>query len=281
MLNHLNHDFDGLAPDVTFKTGDRYYGQDQSRDFWYDQDRLGQVAIDALGDKPFILGAGGLTVKGAGDTLTILAVIGFHEFDVRVPDSFAGLPPSVKTEVVEAIRVKFAGGVDIAIASAVLDNATINYVKLRYKDDDGPTRARAKKVGSYAYEKIPSSELIVDEVANTDKEILLDTFVGPGGGPYVFSQSSDKRIYPAVEHRGNCVNFSSPFTQQTYNASGTIAKVDYFESSSKLLLLATKTFNYVLDKLDTLVLTNGSDTWTQTVVRDATDRITSVTTIRT
>jgi hypothetical protein len=64
--------------------------------------------------------------------------------------------------------------------TATLNGTTWNYVKVRYSEADGNTRARAKKSGSYVYEKIPSFSIVVDSVAPTDYDLNLGRVRGDG-----------------------------------------------------------------------------------------------------
>lgn len=173
--------------------GDRYYGQDYVRDLHYLRDRIGCVFQDILKDIPIIV-SGGIVSQGSGDTLNITACVGYHKESVTIPDTYSTIPPSSTTGVVEAVRVSSTQQTNMAIASATLDGATTNYVKLRYLETAGNTRARARKTGTYSYEMIPSFEFVVSSVAPTDYEVCLTTFVGSTGGSFTFTSYGTRRV---------------------------------------------------------------------------------------
>lgn len=180
---HHNYEYYSGVP---LPAGDRYYSQDLLRDFWYAIDRIGHILKDQVIDIPYII-SGGVVTKGTGDTLNITAGIGYCKFSVTVPNSYASTPPTTQSQDIESIRTEWTAQTNMAIGSAVLDGATTNYVKVRYNDSNGNSRNRAKKAGSYVFEKTPSFTIVVDNTPNTDYDILLDTFTGTGGGAFTFS----------------------------------------------------------------------------------------------
>lgn len=277
-LDHHNFDYDLGAPDIPFGIGDRYFGQDQVRDFWYQQDSVGKALIDGISDIPLLLGIGGIVTQGAGSTLNITPAIGYHQKDVSVPDSFAALPPTKKTETLDAIRVVSTLQTDMALPGLVTGGAT-NYVKLAYDETDGPTRQRAKKIGTYAYERIRSFSFVVDGVANTDKELLLNTFT-EAAGVFTFTGTRDKALFPRIDQQGNDVHFSAPFQEYTY-LSGDLDKIEYFESASKALLLATKQYTYSSGDVSTITMTVGISVWTMTFTFDGNGDLFTVSVVRT
>lgn len=201
MINkHHNHEYDGGLPNIPLDLGDRYYGQDLGRDYHYLIDRLGNVARDHFVDAPFIV-SGGVALKGAGDSLNITAFVGYVKFDVNVPDIFgASPPPPVITERISSIRVNFSAQVNLAIPSATLNGSSVNFIKVKYKELDGDTRDRARKVGSYAYDQSPSFEIVVDTVAPlaNGTEILIGAFTGVPSGPYVFTNDNRDEIVSQI-----------------------------------------------------------------------------------
>lgn len=189
MLKHGNQKYNGSVP---YKTGDRYYVQDNVLDFRALQDFIGNVMKDVGLSKsvslPFVI-SGGVVTKGAGDTLDITAGRGYAEFEVEIPDSFASTPPSKTAHDLAAIRVEWASQNDMAIASATLDGGTTNYVKVAYAESNGNTRDRVKSSGSYNYETSPSYTITVDSDAPTDYEICLATFTGTSGGSFTINNN--------------------------------------------------------------------------------------------
>jgi hypothetical protein len=83
---------------------------------------------------------------------------------------------------------------NLALASATLNGIATNYVKVRYNELDGNTRARAKSSGTYAYETVPSFTFVVDTVAPTIYDLCLTTFVGTAGGAFTFKTYPDHRF---------------------------------------------------------------------------------------
>jgi len=198
-LNHHNHEYDGGSPNIPEDTGDRYYAQDLGRDFQYHQERLGMLLKDLSIAIPAI--ANGLVAShiGGTDTLSITTGAGYVEFDVTIPgDAGSGIPPSTGTGTIEAIRVQ----VDIAIggydysSSATLDGATPNYIKLRYAEKTVYSRNRAKKAGSYNYEQEPYYALVIDAVAPTTKDIVVESFTSnPSGAGFAFTGTRSPQLY--------------------------------------------------------------------------------------
>lgn len=123
-------------------------------------DNIGQ-ALATLGANtaPFITKSGTIT-KGAGDSLDITE----HSVVVERADG------------TQLIRLTIPLQDDLAIPSAVLDNATTNFIKVAHQN------------------AAPFFVITVDDTAPTTKEAQLDTFVGPGGGPYVFSSTKSPII---------------------------------------------------------------------------------------
>lgn len=177
---HQNQDYDGS--NIPLIVGDRYYGQDIGRDFWFHLCRAGLVNKDIAGSAKVIC-SGGNVSKGTGtDTITISPCVGYAAYSVTIPNSFASLPPTVISADVDSLRISSPQTNNLDVSSTwTNDNATVNYVKLRYLDADGNTRARAKKAGSYPYEKTPSYEFVVDAIAPTVYDIELAKFITVAG----------------------------------------------------------------------------------------------------
>lgn len=184
-----NYKYNGQIPEMG---GDIHRGQDMIRDHWFNQDRIGKVLKD-LGEEIPIIISGGEVTQGTGDTLNITACIGYHKYQIEIPDSFASIPPTKMNADVDAIRVESDQQTNMAISSATLNGSAVNYVKLRYIETNGNTRQRAKKIGIYSYELIPSFQFVVDTVAPTEYEICLKSFVGTVGGSFIFSDVATKR----------------------------------------------------------------------------------------
>jgi hypothetical protein len=191
-LKHSSFDYDGGAPDIPFGVGDKYYSQDLFRDLQFLEDLTGRSVTDFLGAMPVILKGGLVDNDVTVDTIKISAGVGYHEIAVKVPNSYASLPPSVTTAQ-KIVRVVWSAQANLAIPSAVLDGVTVNYVKVAYAETSSPTRARALKAGTWVYEKTPSFVITVNPTAPTSGEILLATFTGLTTLQFIYTQK-----YPTI-----------------------------------------------------------------------------------
>lgn len=182
----------GYSGGIPLNVGDRYYGQDLSRDFWSGLDFLSTAMRGIVGQAPALL-RGGICSKGTNfDDMDITAAFGIVGHQVTTPDNFSSLPPSIQSEDILALIVESEAQVNFDLAAtATLDGVTTNYVKLRYKEVDGGSRNRAKKSGSYVYEVEPSFEIIVNTVSPTKYDILLCSFVGDGSSTLTITQSAN------------------------------------------------------------------------------------------
>jgi hypothetical protein len=177
MVNKHNPGYSGGFP---VAVGDRYYSQDIFRDFYYLLEKSGLAIEDLISSIPFLV-SGGYCVKGTNwDDMDITAAVGYHEFDVTSPDSFASIPPTTKTDTLRAQRVESTAQTDFDISGATLDGATVNYLKLEFVTTSGNSRTRAKKAGSYNYELVDSFLFTADSTPGTSKQVTIATFVGDG-----------------------------------------------------------------------------------------------------
>ncbi len=180
IAKHFNQEYDagdGFPKNI----GDRYYSQDMARDWYYMMDRIGLLAKDLIGELPLIVSGGVVSKGGSANEINITPCIGYVEFEVDVPDSYAALPPTDAQEDIDMIRTVSTQQTNLDIlATATLDGSTTNYVKLNYAEADGASRSRAKKAGSYAYDQSPSFAIVVDDTAPTDKDVCLLAFTWDG-----------------------------------------------------------------------------------------------------
>jgi hypothetical protein len=178
-INHHNHNYSGGYP---LDVGDRYYAQDMGRDFWALMDQCG-AALASIGINTGSLLNGGVVTQGSTKAkLNVTNMKGLVNFDVTVPLSFSGLPPTTQTKTVRAV-VEMPAQTDFnwtSSSGAVADNATVNYLKVQYAEADGSSRNRFKSGGSYAYEKIPSFNLVCNPTAPTSYEATIAKIVGDG-----------------------------------------------------------------------------------------------------
>ncbi len=278
-IRHHNFGYDGGSPNLPHALGDRYYSQDQVRDFWHGLDYSSRAAAIAGRDPGFLdtesfpVHLAGMITKGTGDTLNLPVVRGIHWVSARVPDSFAALPPTSK--LVDVVGwVEAPAQTDMALPAATLDGVATNYIKLRMKENDGASRNRAKKAGSYAYEREFSYEYVVSTVAPTRYEVVLGTLVGTGGGAFTIvhyvpadpcfiavagSTASEKRwanfVLSATEDVGKLVmDLRASGVRSVLLASGT------FRQSTSIYLSTTDSmvFRGAGSKLTTLDL-NGAE----------------------
>jgi len=181
--------------DVPLKTGDRRFAQDRIRDFWFIMDHAGLLGQDYNYPDTKFIAYGGVVSKGSGDTLDITAGAGYAPFSAYIPDTWAAFPPVKVAADVAMARIAWAQQTNMAIASAVLNGASVNYVKAKYAETDSNTRQRAKAPGTYSYEVTPGYTFTVDTVAPTAYEICLGTFKGSTGGSFTFYLTGRTRNY--------------------------------------------------------------------------------------
>lgn len=231
-----NQQYSGNIP---LRVGDRRFSQDRVRDFWFKMDRMGQIYNDIVNQLPILL-SGGVVTQGTGASLDITAGYGYAKFNVEIPNSFASTPPTKLTADVESIRVKWATQNDINASSANCsvysitdDGVTVHYVKMRYLEENGNTRARAKAVGTYAYEITPSFDLQVDTVAPTNYDILLATFTSAAGTYTITPSTTQVLNYPTIKDINDWIN--APTNILTKTSNYTILDSD-LEGYSKLLI---------------------------------------------
>ena len=193
---HHNLTYDGNIPEAV---GDRYYAQDLLRDVLYNRDKTGEAFTDIMGTLPILLD-GGATTQGAGLSLNITAGFGYVEFGVEIPDDFATLPPAKLSATLTAVRVTWpnqtsinAGSPKVTTYAPVNDGATVNYAKLRYIEADGNTRTKARVVGTYSYEVIEDYEIIVDDTAPTNLDLVVAQFTSDGA-TYTFTEYTTNKI---------------------------------------------------------------------------------------
>lgn len=187
--------------------GDRVYAQDFLREMQFLFDKIFRVMFlqgdgDYSDGKSFLF-LDGTLAQGVGDTVDIPAGNGIVEYDVEIPDSFSSLPPAKLTRTIKALvewpasaNTPLVGGQinDNLFADAVLDNVTTNYVKVRYKEIALNSRNRAQgDGGNYDYEVEVSYEVVIDDTAATDEEILIGTFTGDGAGTVTIGTTAADR----------------------------------------------------------------------------------------
>lgn len=178
MISYHNPEFIG-APSIPEAVGDRFYAQDLFRTFRYNQDYLGEVQKTLYNNNKIII-KGLIITQGVGHTIDITTGKGLINFSVEIQTGAWVIPPSTtNADITVFVEIPIAI-TNQAITGAVTDGVTTNYAKLAYIETDGQTRTRAKKAGSYAFEKIPAYVLTVDNIAPTAYELELARFTSNG-----------------------------------------------------------------------------------------------------
>ena len=181
-----NYQFNGGSPNLPFDVGDRFYAQDQSRDFNFLQDKIGLILKDIIQQNKVIVLGGVVSAGGTPATqISITDFVGYTKFNVTIPDSPFAFPPPVTTADIDFMRIHMTALTNINVVSygATLSGGTpTNYIKVKYNEVNLNSRARAKAAGTYYYEVSPSYTLTIDTTAPTDYEICLGTIAGNGSG---------------------------------------------------------------------------------------------------
>lgn len=243
--------------------GDRYYGQDWARDFWFTLDRIGHSLVDAFRDTEKILVSidGDIEIGSSYTEIDIPICIGYVPFSVTVLDEDEDweLPPASKSTDVTT-RVETTAQTDFDISDATLDGSTTNYLKLAYTEADGESRTQEFGSSSWVYSIEPSFTITADSTAPTDYEILLATFVGDGSSSLTITQE-DPTLPKAVSDPTS----DNELTRKSYvddNISTLTSDITYLNAST-----------YVVDSDDALEAwannTSGND-YTSVLIKTGT-----------
>lgn len=189
------------GPTFPDAVGDRYYAQDLFRDTNFVLDDSGRKVESGYEAFPVLLKDSNITKGTLWTDLNIPIAKGIVEFEVDVPNSYAALPPTVTQEDIY-VRIVTAAETDFDISgTATLDGVTVNYVKVTYTETDGSSRTRAKKAGTYVYEKAVSYTITVSSAAPTNKDLVLGTVVGDGAASLIITS------YPRTRHYGAAYDY--------------------------------------------------------------------------
>lgn len=224
IIRYHNPKYSG-TPSIPISVGDRLYAQDFFRNFRHTQSIDGEIYRRMFGlDEAIIEGL--IVSQGAGHTLDITAGFAYGKFNVTIPHptNAWAIPPDIDTQDIVALINVPALIDDMAIPSAVTDGATTNYVKIKYTETDGNTRARAKKAGTYAYEVIPSYTVTVDAVAPTSYEVCLETFTS-NGATITFLGGYDTRVYNNIGSIGCVIATQNDFNLLIQRTSANAYKI--------------------------------------------------------
>lgn len=198
------------GPTFPLAVGDRYYAQDLFRDLNFKLDDAGRKQAGAYESFPVLIKDSNITKGTLWTDLNIPIAKGIVEYEVDVPNSYAALPPTVTQEDIY-VRIETTAEVDFDISgTATLDGVTVNYIKVTYNETDGATRTRAKKAGSYVYEKAVSYTITVSAAAPTNKDLVLGEVVGDGAASMVIT------CYPRTRHLNAAYDYVVE-TQEDFN----------------------------------------------------------------
>jgi hypothetical protein len=184
-IKHHNHNYTLTLPN---SVGDRFYGQDRTRDFYHLKEMEGIIANLTNINNLNYTGAptNGIILKG----VDVAQVAGVHRlkwgagqilarYQVTVADSWASMPPTTVGAAIPMV-------LDIPLRSNVLvsgttnDNTTVNYAKLTYVPTASSNRTKALSGGTYDSELLPSYTLTTDSTPPTAFEVCIATFKTDG-----------------------------------------------------------------------------------------------------
>lgn len=192
MINYFNGKFSG-SPKIAVNGGDFRHSTDFIRDFRHLQQYIGKNLNNIFGDENYIT-EGLIVNQGTGQTLNITLGKAIVKFNVEIADQDTAWsnPPDVVDEDIFML-VEIPANINNLDITGYTPGGSTNYVKLAYKEDDGQTRIKQYKSGSYVYELKPSYEITVDTTAPTDYEIELTRFT-ESGGTFTFDDSYRNEI---------------------------------------------------------------------------------------
>lgn len=260
MLNYTNPKYNG-SPFIPVATGDRYYAQDLFRDIRYHQAQRGLILSRLFGSDKIII-EGMEVSQGVGHTIDITLGKSLVPFNVVIPHQTNpwALYPDTETKDIVALIVIEADLLNQSITSANTDGVTTNYVKIKYNEEDGNTRTRAKKSGTYSYEVKPFYTITVDDIAPTSYEVVLETFTS-NGSTITFLRGNDDRIEDGIQDiNPNIINF--PIKSGESLAYGDWVHTD----KNGEILIAPSTYETTITKQPSNP--NASDTYHDMVILD-------------
>lgn len=179
---HFNQNYATIGTAfVPVGANDRYYAQDLSRDMRYLESIGGRVMLERLKLSTALLSGGVVTEGSSKALINISAASGLCEFTVSVSDDDEtwSVPAATKSDtIVQCARSPSL--VDFSLEDATLNGIATNYVKLRYAEATVQTRTRTNAAGTYAYSIEESYEIVCDDEAPTNLDVVLATLIGDG-----------------------------------------------------------------------------------------------------
>jgi hypothetical protein len=204
---HFNNQFETVgAAKVPKAVGDRYWGQDFTRENRYLQGLAGRLFLQSFGVNTALLSGGLVTVGSSKTRLNITAAVGIADYDIDVQydDSGWAVPAATETRQIP-VRVEAPAQTDFDISGATLDGVTTNYLKLRYAELNVQSRVKQFASGSFFYSVSESYVLAADSSAPTTKDIVLATFIGNGTTTLTITQRYP--IGPAGQQMALCAAY--------------------------------------------------------------------------
>jgi hypothetical protein len=189
---HHNFDFNGGSPNIPEYVGDRYFGQDRARDFWYQVNKAGEIGLAMmLGDfdASAYIGGGSITVVDPTH-IDIPAQAAVVVQNQDFPDDWTTEPPTVTSQPVK-IPMFTPDLSNQLITGATLDGSTVNYIKIARAETEDKSRIRAKTLGTYTFEKGDSYTITYGPTAPTSSEVAIATFIGDGSTFLTVTQEQD------------------------------------------------------------------------------------------
>jgi hypothetical protein len=154
--------------------------------------------------------------------LIISAGVGYVNYSVLIPNNDI-VPPAVIANDVMYLRVATPNlSINYSTTGAILDGTTVNYIKIAYAEEDGLTRSRAKALGLYPFEKLPSYLVTVSPIAPTNYELCLGSVV-TNGSTSTFGIINKDPIYSVMLDTGMVTIAPTP-TAGTWTNSRSWAK---------------------------------------------------------
>lgn len=220
---YINQKYRTSPANLPEKVGDRYYGADHIRDWWYMMDRLGLSVSDLAQGGPATIISGGFCSQGSGHTIDITPCIGIGGFQAEVPDDFSSFPPTKQTQSA-MVRIASTQQTNLALSSVNTDGVTSNYVKLRYKETDEESRQRAKSTGTWSYVVSPSFEFVIDDVVPLADDLVLDEFTSDGASLTFIRRGSPRFNSSHIKMTAN--ETIDPGTVVGISSNGKVEKVN-------------------------------------------------------
>jgi len=213
MINHQNF---GYSSNVPVQAGDRYYGQDLGRDFYFLQDALGLSLLSGFGQAPgtpLLTQLGAVSVDGVtpNSVIDVGAGASVLPFSISVPNSFAAIPPTVSTVTVNLPIIWPAQTVNVTTLGCT--GTQVYKLYATYTETVQKTRQKAKQNATYGYEVLPTLTFGVTTGSIPANSVLIQTFTYNAGSspitglinPTIFSFSSPSftsNIITAVTESG-------------------------------------------------------------------------------